>query len=48
MNDSLDDIDDDSLEELTEEEDLTGDDELEEAPTLYEHFRFVADKGQSL
>lgn len=48
MDDSLNDIADDSLEDLAEDEELIEDDELEEAPALYEHFRFVADKGQSL
>lgn len=48
MNNSWEEIEEDPLKDLLADDDISEDDELEESPTLYEHFRFVADKGQSL
>ena len=48
MNNSWEEIEEDPLKDLLADDDISEDDELDESPTLYEHFRFVADKGQSL
>lgn len=41
MNNSWEEIEEDPLKDLLADDDISEDDELEESPTLYEHFRLL-------